>query len=181
MSIKFFGGVALLVSGVTGPTIAVIPQLFQQAGWLTYVSSLVNALRLNFTFIRPTIAFILITILSGSAALFLVESMASISGNEKFQASIEYSTLAELYLGNRWHWALQIVLYIALQSQAITSLIESFQVTHSYFFVLTKNLIVSEHGYASRHHRSQVMRYQFSEGLGMWCVPPLLSLPYSKS
>lgn len=110
MSIKFFGGVALLVSGVTGPTIAVIPQLFQQAGWLT-----------------PTIAFILITILSGSAALFLVESMASISGNEKFQASIEYSTLAELYLGNRWHWALQIVLYIALQSQAITSLIESFQ------------------------------------------------------
>lgn len=181
MSIKFFGGVALLVSGVTGPTIAVIPQLFQQAGWLTYVSSLVNALRLNFTFIRPTIAFILITILSGSAALFLVESMASISGNEKFQASIEYSTLAELYLGNRWHWALQIVLYIALQSQAITSLIESFQVTHSYFFVLTKNLIVSEHGYASRHHRSQFMRYQFSEGLGMWCVPPLLSLPYSKS
>lgn len=56
--------------------------------------------------------------------------MASISGNDDFMAKIEYSTLAELFLGHRWHWALQIVLYIALQSQAIASLIESFQVKH---------------------------------------------------
>lgn len=71
----------------------------------------------------------LVTILSGAAALLLVEAMASIAGNEEFQASVEYSTLAELFLGRRWHWAFQIMLYIALQSQTITSLIESFQVT----------------------------------------------------
>jgi hypothetical protein len=42
-------------------------------------------------------------------------------------------------------------------------------------FCGSQHLTVLEHGYASGDHRSQVMRYQFSEGLGMWCVPPLLS------
>jgi hypothetical protein len=55
--------------------------------------------------------------------------MTSIKGNEEFQASIEFTTIAHLYLGKRWHWAVQIVLYIALQSLIITSLVESFQVT----------------------------------------------------
>jgi hypothetical protein len=72
--------------------------------------------------------FLLTTVLVGSASLFLVESMTSIAGNESFQASIEFSTLAELFLGHRWHWAFQIILYVALHSQTITSLIESFQV-----------------------------------------------------
>ena len=76
--------------------------------------------------------------------------MASISGNDDFKAKIEYSTLAELFLGHRWHWALQIVLYIALQSQAITSLIESFQVKPgTQRFAALDNLPVLEHGYAS--------------------------------
>lgn len=55
--------------------------------------------------------------------------MASIQGNEEFQASMEFTTIAHLYLGKRWHWTVQIVLYIALQSLIITSLIESFQVS----------------------------------------------------
>jgi len=55
--------------------------------------------------------------------------MASIQGNEDFQASIEFTTIAHLYFGKRWHWAVQIVLYIALQSLIITSLVESFQVS----------------------------------------------------
>jgi hypothetical protein len=67
---------------------------------------------------------VLVTFLSGSAALFLVEAMASITGNENFQAAVEYSTLAQLFLGYRWHWVFQIMLYTALQSQIVTSLIE---------------------------------------------------------
>jgi hypothetical protein len=77
---------------------------------------------------RPLLAFVVITFLTGAAALFLVESMASITGNECFQASIEFTTIAELYLGHRWQWAFHAVLYLALQSQTIASLIESFQV-----------------------------------------------------
>jgi hypothetical protein len=84
----------------------------------------------------PLIAFLLITVLTGASALFLVEAMASIEGNESFQASIEFSTIAELFLGNRWQWALQGLLYIALQSQTITSLIETFQVVDILFIFL---------------------------------------------
>lgn len=36
-TIGFIGSLALLVSGLTGPSLAVIPLLFQQAGWLTFV------------------------------------------------------------------------------------------------------------------------------------------------
>ena len=102
-------------------------------GGMVYVRSLPSQVSLRHWshFSSPTVVFVLVTFLAGSAALLLVESMASIDGNEDFQASIEYSTLADLFLGHRWHWAFQIILYIALQSQAITSLIESFQVTSS--------------------------------------------------
>lgn len=79
-------------------------------------------------FFRPLITFALIAFLTGSATLFIVEAMSSIEGNEEFQASIEFTTVAHLFLGKRWHWAVQIVLYVALQALIITSLIESFQV-----------------------------------------------------
>ena len=124
--------------------------------------------------VSPTITFLLVTVLSGSAALFLVEAMASIAGNEKFQAVIEYSTLADLLLGHRWHWAFQIILYIALQSQTITSLIESFQVP---FCLLTYGAVCSpllthyvfflEYGYISRKRSSQIVRSQLPGRLGM--------------
>ena len=49
--------------------------------------------------------------------------------NERFQSRIEFTTLAELFLGKQWHWAVQALLFVALQSVMITSLIESFQVS----------------------------------------------------
>jgi hypothetical protein len=88
------------------------------------------------------LAFTAITILTGAAALFIVEAMASIAGNECFQASIEYTTIAELFLGHRWQWALQAVLYLALQSQTIASLIESFQVTWRLSCVLLLSALI---------------------------------------
>lgn len=83
-------------------------------------------------FVRPFLAFALIAFLTGSATLFIIEAMASIEGNESFQAAIEFTTIAHLFLGRRWHWAVQIVLYVALQALIITSLIESFQVSSSW-------------------------------------------------
>lgn len=35
--IGFLGSLALLVSGLTGPSLVVIPLLYQQAGWLTFL------------------------------------------------------------------------------------------------------------------------------------------------
>jgi hypothetical protein len=98
----------------------------------------------------------LVAVLSGSAALLLVEAMTSIVGNEKFQAAVEYSTLAQLFLGQRWHWIFQIMLYIALQSQTITSLIESFQVILACLsgYRHTSISFHSEYGYSTCDRRS---------------------------
>ncbi|KAF8128973.1 AAAP amino acid permease [Boletus edulis] len=109
-TIGYLGSVALLVSSITGPSMVVIPLLFQQAGWLT-----------------PLLAFVAIALLSGTAALFVVEAMSSIEGNEAFQASIEFTTIAHLFLGKRWHLTVQVLLYLALQTLVIASLLESFQ------------------------------------------------------
>lgn len=68
------------------------------------------------------------SLLSGTAALFIVETMSSIEGNEEFQASIEFTTIAHLFLGKRWHIVVQGLLYLAMQTLVIASLLESFQV-----------------------------------------------------
>ena len=54
--------------------------------------------------------------------------MSSIEGNEAFQASIEFTTIAHLFLGKRWHIVVQGLLYLAMQTLVIASLLESFQV-----------------------------------------------------
>jgi hypothetical protein len=37
--IGLYGGMALLISSITGPGLTTIPLLFQQAGWFTFVHS----------------------------------------------------------------------------------------------------------------------------------------------
>ncbi|KAG8217068.1 hypothetical protein J3R82DRAFT_5067 [Butyriboletus roseoflavus] len=113
-TINFFGSVALLVSNITGPSLVVIPLLFQQ-GRMVNVRC-------------PLLVFAAMALLSGTAALFLVEVMSSIEGNERFQASIEFTTIAHLFLGKRWHVVVQGLLYLAMQSLVIASLLVSFQV-----------------------------------------------------
>ncbi|KAJ7509778.1 AAAP amino acid permease [Mycena galericulata] len=97
-TIGSLGSFALLVSGLTGPSLAVIP---------------------------PLMAVALLAFLTGSAALFIIEAMTSMEGNEEFEASIEFTTIAHLYLGKRWHWVVlhwvvQIVLYVAMDSLVIS-------------------------------------------------------------
>jgi len=87
---------------------------------------------------RPSVLFLLVGILSASASLFLVEAMSHIRGNERFQQTIEFSTIAEKYLGRKSHIILQIILYLALQSVNISSIIISCQV-----FLLSSGLPLS--------------------------------------
>ena len=76
-------------------------------------------------------AILIVGILAASASLLLVEAMAHIRGNERFQGQVEFTTIAELYLGRRSHYILQIILYLALQSVNISSIIISCQVIKS--------------------------------------------------
>ena len=78
--------------------------------------------------VRPTIAFLLFGSISGAVSLFLIETMSTIHGNESFQARVEYSTVAHLYIGDKVHIAMQLLLYCALQSVNISSIIISEQV-----------------------------------------------------
>ncbi|CZR67268.1 uncharacterized protein PAC_17167 [Phialocephala subalpina] len=112
--IGFYGGMALLISSITGPGLTTIPLLYQQAGWLT-----------------PTIAFVLFGALAGVVSLFLVETMSAIHGNERFQARVEFSTVAHLYLGDRIHILMQVLLFCALQSINVSSIIISEQTMDS--------------------------------------------------
>ncbi|TVY28961.1 hypothetical protein LHYA1_G001672 [Lachnellula hyalina] len=113
-NIGFWGGMALLISSITGPGLTTIPLLFQQAGWVT-----------------PTITFLLFSVVSCLASLFLIETMSTIRGNESFQANVEFSTVAHLYLGKRAHIGMQVMLFLALQSVNISSIIISNQTMDS--------------------------------------------------
>ena len=79
-------------------------------------------------FNSPTLAFLLFGVISGAVSLFLVETMSTIHGNEAFQARVEYSTVAHLYMGDRAHVFMQVLLYCALQSVNLSSIIISEQV-----------------------------------------------------
>lgn len=101
-----FGSISLLVSSMTGPGLATIPPLFQQSGWLA-----------------PTIIFIVVGVLSAFSTFFMCEVLSSIKGNEKFQAKVEFTTVAQLILGKKYHFFFQIMLFIALQAVNVASII----------------------------------------------------------
>ncbi|RUS23188.1 hypothetical protein BC937DRAFT_90892 [Endogone sp. FLAS-F59071] len=84
----------------------------------------------------PIFVFVIVGFLSGSAALFVCEAMSAVEGNDRFQAKVEFTTLAELFLGNRYHIALQIILYLSLQSLNIASMIISSQSMDSLIITL---------------------------------------------
>lgn len=82
-------------------------------------------------FCSPTVAFIGFGLVAFIVSLFLIETMSTIHGNEAFQAKVEYSTVAHLYLGKKPHIGMQILLYLALQSVNVSSIIISEQTMDS--------------------------------------------------
>ena len=69
--ISFWGGLALLISNMTGPGIVTLPIVAQSAGWL------------------PTlIAFAVVGMLSTLSSLFICEAMTEVPGNEYFQSNV---------------------------------------------------------------------------------------------
>ncbi|KAH8548355.1 hypothetical protein BGW37DRAFT_506885 [Umbelopsis sp. PMI_123] len=119
--IGLLGSTALLVSSITGPGLTTISLMFQQSGW-----------------VLPTVVFILMAFLSGCSALFICEAMSNIRGNERFQAKVEFTTIAQLYLGKHYHIALQVLLYFAMQSVNIASIVISVQTFDDMFIAIFK-------------------------------------------
>ncbi|KAI9254882.1 transmembrane amino acid transporter protein-domain-containing protein [Sporodiniella umbellata] len=116
-----FGSMALLVSSMTGPGLSTIPALFQQSGW-----------------VAPVFIFLIVAALSGCSALFVCEALSNIKGNEKFQSKVELTTIAQVYLGKKYHYLFQVLLYLALQAVNVTSIIIAAQTFDSMFITVFK-------------------------------------------
>lgn len=112
-TIGFFGGLCLLFNAMTGPGIPYTPLLFSVDGSGAFMSFL------SFTFFA---------IVSGFSVLLIIEAMQSIPGNKHFQGTVEFGTLINFYFGKYPHLFGQLLLYGALQSNAIQSIVLSAQV-----------------------------------------------------
>lgn len=74
--ISFWGGLALLISNMTGPGLVTLPIVAQSAGWL------------------PTIlGFGIAGILSSLSSLFICEAMTEVPGNDHFQSNVSASSV----------------------------------------------------------------------------------------
>ncbi|KAJ3128223.1 MCM DNA helicase complex subunit [Nowakowskiella sp. JEL0407] len=109
-NIGFVGGLSLLISSISGPGMVVIPQIFQESGWLF-----------------PTISFIVIATLTALGSLFLVESLTNFPGNEKFQRNVEFAVLVHQFYGKKWYYLTHVVVYGSLQSLNLASIILAIQ------------------------------------------------------
>ncbi|KAI8824078.1 uncharacterized protein EV422DRAFT_493051 [Fimicolochytrium jonesii] len=105
-TVSFFGGICLLINGMTGPGVPFTPATFQQSGWLF-----------------PSILFVAFSFVSALSVLFVIESMQAIPGNKNFQGTVEYATLINFYFGNYAHLIGQFLLYGALQANAMQSIV----------------------------------------------------------
>ncbi|KAJ3023275.1 hypothetical protein HKX48_003726 [Thoreauomyces humboldtii] len=105
-TISFFGGVCLLINGMTGPGVPFTQATFQQSGWFF-----------------PTILFLAFALVSALSVLFIIEAMQAVPGNKHFQGTVEFATLINFYFGNMAHYVGQFLLYGALQSNAMQCIV----------------------------------------------------------
>ena len=117
-SIGFFGGLCFLFNAVSGPAIPYTAANFANTGWLFTILA----------YVTLQLTQILFTFLSGFNSMFLIESMQAIPGNKHFQGKVEFSTLVNFFFGPRLHVIGQFILYAAIQSNAIQSLVLTSQV-----------------------------------------------------
>ncbi|KAI8826395.1 hypothetical protein BJ741DRAFT_631312 [Chytriomyces cf. hyalinus JEL632] len=109
-------GIALIFNNMTGIGMIQTPLIFQQSGWLPV-----------------TLFFILFMIISSLCALFIVEAMQAIPGNRFFSGTVEFGTLIHFYFGTWAHISGQVMMYGALQSLAVASMIQSSQTFDNLF------------------------------------------------
>ncbi|EGG19277.1 hypothetical protein DFA_02064 [Cavenderia fasciculata] len=113
-TIGYIGGFCLLVGNITGPGLVEIASTYQHGGW-----------------ILSTLAFIGMMMLSGLASFFLIESMAALPGNPRFQLRVEFVMLCKFYFGKVGYVLAQIFINVSLQATNIASIIICAQMVDS--------------------------------------------------
>ncbi|KAF2076419.1 hypothetical protein CYY_002276 [Polysphondylium violaceum] len=117
------GGICLLIGNMTGPGMVNISYQYQVGGVTL-----------------STLAYILMMILSSFSGLFIIEAMAMIPGNPRFQLRVEFTMLCRFFFGKWGYIASQLFINISLQVTNIASIIICAQVMDSiliFFFKTT--------------------------------------------
>ena len=120
-TIGFLPGLAFLFNAITGPGIPATPSIFSVHG-----AGVIPSLFFFFFF----------AILSGFSVLLIIEAMQAIPGNKHFQGTVEFGTLLNFYFGKYTHILGQIILYGALQTNAIQSIVLTAQTTDNLLITL---------------------------------------------
>jgi len=105
------GSAILLFNNLSGPGVVGLPLLFQQAGWLV-----------------PVVTMIWIGITTFIASSMLCEAMRYYPKNRGYSSRIEFSTLCKFYFGHKFYLFTQIIFVISLQSVNVSAIIETAQV-----------------------------------------------------
>ncbi|KAN0018195.1 hypothetical protein ACTFIU_010809 [Dictyostelium citrinum] len=120
-SIGSIGGICLLIGNCTGPGMVNISYQFQQGGWLLSL-----------------LGYILMLGLSGLSALFIIESMSMIPGNNKFALRIEFTMICRFYFGKWMYLVSQLFINTSLIITNIASIIICSQVFDSLMVFIFK-------------------------------------------
>ncbi|KAG0030012.1 hypothetical protein BGZ81_003166 [Podila clonocystis] len=103
--ISFLGGLALFICSTTGSGVVSLPLIAQSAGWI------------------PTlVCFVLVGFLSYLSSMFICEAMTNVPGNDKFQSNIEFSNLVSCFFGKRYQVLVQVICFLAVQTNNIASI-----------------------------------------------------------
>jgi hypothetical protein len=79
----------------------------------------------------PTLVFLLIGVLGGLAAVFVIESVNRFPGNENFERNVEFTVMVHQYYGRKVYYLFIFILYGSVQSVNIASIVGSAQIFDS--------------------------------------------------
>ena len=106
------GGFSFLWNNITGPGMVSLIIIYHYAGY-----------------VYATLLIVLFGLMSGLAASFLCEAMASIKGNDRFQSRVEMMSIARLSLPRYAYYCTLMIFIFNLLIQNISAIVESAQTT----------------------------------------------------
>ncbi|KAK3262605.1 hypothetical protein CYMTET_28548 [Cymbomonas tetramitiformis] len=108
--IGLIGGIALMVNNLLGPGTVLFPALYQQAGILPCVATLIAS-----------------TLMALLACVLLIKAIALIPGNSNFELRMEFQNLAQHYFSRQAYLWAQLVFQLSVLTVLMSTIIQSVQ------------------------------------------------------
>jgi hypothetical protein len=115
-----FSSIVIVVNNIAGPGMLVLPRVYKEAGW-----------------VLPSLVLALICVGSGLAAVFLVDTMARVPENGRFQRRIEFVNIFEEFWGPKGMYIAQVGFIMNMMAQICSSIVSNAQVMDSFIVFLS--------------------------------------------